>query len=188
MKIRNDRTVLTVLTAAMIFALALTMGCATAAENSPDKPAAQNSANVEAEAAKASDANSNDAKSSDSLPTAPIAESESSTAAGSLATPTETYRTGYAARQNKDLAGLKRVLSKEALEFLTDVGKAENKTLDDMLRDLAARPQAPTAQTRNEKINGNSATLEYLNEKGEWARMDLVKEGNEWKIGFPKGE
>ncbi len=107
---------------------------------------------------------------------------------GSLATPTETYKTGYAARQKKDIAALKRVLSKEALEFLTDIGKAEQKTLDDQLRDLAERPQAPTAETRNEKISGNRAALEHLNEKGTWSPMEFVKEGNDWKIDLPKAK
>jgi len=111
--------------------------------------------------------------------------SESST--GSLATPTDAYKFGYAARQKKDIAALKRVLSKDAQEFLTEVGKEEKKTLDDELRTLADRPQAPKAETRNEKINGNRASLEYLNEKGEWASMQLVKEGNDWKIDLPKG-
>lgn len=106
---------------------------------------------------------------------------------GSLATPTEAYKTGYAARQTKDLATLKRVLSKDALQFLTDVGKEEQKTLDDQLRTLAERPQAATAETRNEKINGDRASLEYLNEKGKWASMEFVKEGNDWKIDLPKG-
>ncbi|MBA3767056.1 MAG: hypothetical protein H0W99_08735 [Acidobacteria bacterium] len=107
---------------------------------------------------------------------------------GSLATPTETYKTGYAARQKKDIAGLKRVLSKEALEFLTEVGKEEQKTLDDQLRALAERPQAPTAETRDEKISGNRASLEYLNERGKWVSMEFVKEGNDWKIDLPKAK
>ena len=42
---------------------------------------------------------------------------------GSLATPAETYQTGYAARKNKDIPGLKRVLSQAALEFLAQVAK-----------------------------------------------------------------
>ena len=27
--------------------------------------------------------------------------------------------------------------------------------------------------------------LEYLDEKGEWKRMDFVKEGNDWKMDLP---
>jgi DNA uptake protein ComE-like DNA-binding protein len=112
---------------------------------------------------------------------------EQSSAAVSLATPTDTYKAGYAARQQKDLALLKRVLSKEAQEFLADIGKDEKKTLDDQLRELADKPQAKTAETKNEKINGNRATLEYLDEDGKWVTMDFVKEGPEWKIDLPKG-
>jgi hypothetical protein len=111
---------------------------------------------------------------------------ESQPQAGSLATPTDAYKFGYTARQKKDLAGLKRVLSKEALDFLTEVGKEEKKTLDDQLRALAERPQAATAETRNEKISGDTATLEYLNERGTWSTMAFVKEGSDWKIGLPK--
>ena len=113
---------------------------------------------------------------------------DSASATGSLATPTDAYKFGYAARKNKDIAALKRVLSKEALQFLTDVGKEEKKTLDDQLKAMADRPQAPTDETRNEKIKGNTATLEYLNDKGAWVLMDFVKEGNDWKIGLPKAQ
>ncbi|HKO97651.1 MAG TPA: hypothetical protein VJU86_11700 [Pyrinomonadaceae bacterium] len=116
------------------------------------------------------------------------ATTEPSTAAAvvSLTTPTETYKTGYAARQNKDIATLKRVFSKDAIEFLTEVSKEEKKTLDDQLKELADRPQAATAETRNEKITGNRASLEYLDEKGKWSQMDFAKEGNDWKIDLPK--
>lgn len=106
----------------------------------------------------------------------------------SLATPTDAYKTGYNARNNKDIAALKRVFAKDALEFLTEVAKAENKTLDDQLKELFERPQAATAETRNEKITGNRASLEYLDEKGEWSTMDFSKEGNDWKIDLPKAQ
>jgi hypothetical protein len=105
----------------------------------------------------------------------------------SLATPIDTYKTGYAARQNKDIATLKRVMSKDAQEFLTEMGAIDKKTLDDLLKELAEKPQASTAETRNEKITGNRASLEYLDETGKWSSMDFSKEGNEWKIDLPKG-
>ena len=68
------------------------------------------------------------------------------------ATPTDTYKTGYAALKNKDIATLKKIMSKDALAFLTDMGSAENKTLDDLLKEMTVIPQAATAEVRNEKI------------------------------------
>jgi hypothetical protein len=137
--------------------------------------------------ANASLTNSNTTSSANvSQPTATKSEPVVVSETVSLATPTDTYKTGYAARQKKDIATLKRVMSKDALEFLTEIGKEEQKTLDDQLKTLADRPQAPTAETRNEKISGNRATLEYLDEKGKWVTMDFAKDGNDWKIDLPK--
>ncbi len=109
-------------------------------------------------------------------------------AAGSLASPTEAYKTAYAARQRKDLAGLKAMMSKRLLGFLTSMGEAEKKTVDDELQQLVDTPQALTAEARNEKINGDTATLEYLGAKGTWAKMDFVKEGNDWKLTLPAAQ
>lgn len=108
--------------------------------------------------------------------------------AGSLATPTETYKTAYTARQNKDLAGLKRVMSERLIGFLTDMGQAEKKSLDDQLKELFEQPQATTSESRNEKITGDKATLEYLDEKGAWKTMDFIKEGADWKMTLPSAE
>jgi hypothetical protein len=126
-----------------------------------------------------STANANEAKVSAEVP--PSAGSIN------LATPTEAYKTGYFARKNKDIATLKRVMSKDAQAFLTDIGKIDNKTLDQMLKEMTEKPQASSPETRNEKINGNRATLEYLDEKGKWVVMDFSKQGNEWKLDLPKG-
>jgi hypothetical protein len=162
----------------IFFALTWTAGCRT--DTAPKTGANANSPAATSSPAQ-STANANQPE---------IAKTEDSTASAgsSLATPTDTYKTGYAARQKKDIATLKRVLSKEALEFLTEMGKEEKKTLDDQLKALADRPQAPTAESRNEKINGDRATLEYLNEKGGWSTMDFVKEGSDWKIGLPQAQ
>ena len=105
-------------------------------------------------------------------------------AVSSLATPSDAYKAAYNARQKKDLEGLKKVMSKDALEFFTMMG--DGKTPDEGLKQLLENPQAATAETRNEKINGDKATLEYLNEKGGWGPMDFVKEGGDWKLTVPK--
>jgi hypothetical protein len=126
-----------------------------------------------------SNANANQAKVNAEVP--------ASSGSINLATPTEAYKTGYFARKNKDIATLKKVMSKDALAFLTDIGKIDNKTLDQMLKEMTEKPQASSPETRNEKINGNRATLEYLDEKGKWVVMDFGKDGNDWKIDLPKG-
>jgi len=48
------------------------------------------------------------------------------------------------------------------------------------------QPMSPSDESRDEKINGDTATLEYLNDKGKWSQMDFVKEGTDWKMTFPK--
>ena len=105
---------------------------------------------------------------------------------GSLATPTETYKTACAARRKKDIAGLKHVLSKDLLGFFKEMGEAEKKTLDESLSEMMNQPMSPTDECRNEQINGETATLEYLNDKGKWSQMDFIKEGSDWKMTFPK--
>lgn len=133
-------------------------------------------------------ANAGTARPADSGSTPQPAATVSEAPTGSLATPSDAYRTAFALRQKNDGPGLKRVLSKEILEFFTEMGKVENKSLDEMLNDLAAKPQSAAPEVRNEKINGDRAILEYKDDKGEWKEMDFVKEGGEWKLTLPKAE
>jgi hypothetical protein len=109
-------------------------------------------------------------------------------ATGSLATPSDAYRTAYAIRQKKDLAGMKKIMSKDVIEFLTMIGEEEKKTLDEEIATMFERPQAKTPETRNEQIKGDRATIEYLDEEGKWKTMDFVKEDGEWKLALPPKE
>lgn len=134
---------------------------------------------------------SNNSKTPAATPTAATqsptpATSDSST--GSLATPTDAYRTAHAIRAKKDIEGLKRVLSKDILEFFTEMGKLEKKTLDEMLLDLCLKPQTETPESRNEKITGDRAIIEYKDVGGEWKEMDFEKEGSDWKLTLPKAD
>jgi hypothetical protein len=79
-------------------------------------------------------------------------------------------------------------MSKDIIEFMTEIGKAENKSLDDELRQMVKDPQGPSDDVRNEKITGDKATLEYLKDKDIWSTMDFVKEGNDWKLTLPKAD
>jgi hypothetical protein len=106
----------------------------------------------------------------------------------SLTTPTEAYKTAYELRKKKDVAGLKAIMSDDIKEFLTMMGEADKKSLDDMVREICEKPQADRAEVRNEKIKGDTATVEYLTEKGDWKTMDFEKVDGKWLMGFPKAE
>ncbi|HEX3101479.1 MAG TPA: hypothetical protein VHQ01_06805 [Pyrinomonadaceae bacterium] len=118
-------------------------------------------------------------------------ETAAKTDTGATGTPTDAYKTAYTARKNKDIEGLKKVLSKDILDFFTMLGSADEKkkkSLDDMLKELCEHPQAATAEARNEKITGDKATIEYLDETGAWRPMDFVKEDGAWKLTIDKAD
>ncbi len=105
--------------------------------------------------------------------------------AGSLSTPTNTFMAFYEASKKNDVPGVMRVLSKESLDFLTAEAKKENKTLEAALTDSLKTADVPktTPETRNEKIDGDKATLEVKAEKtNDWDTFNFVKENNEWKL------
>lgn len=129
----------------------------------------------------------NTAKKDDPKPAEPKA-AEPTSDVGSLATPTEAYKTAFELRKNKDVQGLKKIMSDDIKEFLTMMGEEEKKSLDDMIKDMCEKPQAERAEVRNEKIKGDWATVEYLTEKGEWKTMDFEKVGGKWLMTFPKGD
>ena len=106
----------------------------------------------------------------------------------SLSTPTDSYKTAYALREKKDVEGLKRVMSKDVMEFFEMMAKEEKKTVNEELAQMFEKPQAKSPEVRNEKITGDTATIEYLDADGSWKPMDFVKEGSDWKMTIPKAE
>ena len=103
-------------------------------------------------------------------------------------TPTATFRAFYEASKNKDAAGMKKTLSKGTLDMFDKLAKEQNKSTDDMLKDVDKDDKSEKMpETRNEKINGESATLEVKNDKtGKWDTLPFVKENGEWKIALDK--
>ena len=103
-------------------------------------------------------------------------------------TPTATFKAFYEASKKKDAAGMKKSLSKGTLDMFDKLAKVQNKSTDDMLKDIDkdAKPEK-MPETRNEKITGDSATLEVKNDKTDkWDTLPFVKEDGEWKIAFDK--
>ena len=121
-------------------------------------------------------------------PAASPAPQTETTSVGSLATPSEAYKTAYDLRKKKDVQGLKSIMSDDIKEFLTMMGEGDKKSLDDMIKEMCDKPQADRAESRNEKIKGDTATVEYLTEKGDWKTMDFEKVAGKWLLSLPTAE
>jgi flagellar hook-associated protein FlgK len=103
-------------------------------------------------------------------------------------TPTATFKAFYEASKKKDAAGMKKSLSKGTLDMFDKLAKEQNKSTDDMLKDVDKDDKSEKMpETRNEKINGDTATLEVKNDKTDkWDTLPFVKENGEWKIALDK--
>jgi flagellar hook-associated protein FlgK len=104
---------------------------------------------------------------------------------GSLS-PTDTLKAYYDAASKKDVAGLKKYLSKGTMNMMEVGAKNMGKSVDDALKESAANEkQTATPKFANEKITGDTATVDITAE-GQTIAMPLVKEGGEWKIAMDK--
>jgi len=173
--VNNNKHFIAIALAALLF------GASSACQNAGNKNTAVN------QASNANSTNTNTAiPANTATPGTPV--NTTSTGAG---TPTDAYKAAYAARKNKDVPGLKKLLSKDILEFFTIIAEADEKkkqTVDEVLMELCVKEQAATAEVRNEKINGDKATIEYLDEKGGWSPMDFIKEDGVWKLTIERPE
>jgi hypothetical protein len=130
-------------------------------------------------------ANSSPGKNSTS-PSGKITNSSSSTPSAS--SPTEAAKAFYDALKSKDVQGIKNIMSKKSLDMLNKTAQENNKSLDDYLKDANEKdPPPPPFEARNEKINGETATVEVSNGKGGWEPLDFIKEDGQWKLNLSGG-
>ncbi|HWT01706.1 MAG TPA: hypothetical protein VN256_15775 [Pyrinomonadaceae bacterium] len=163
------RTVAPAATVALA-ALALLAGCKKGDSNA--NGANSNSKNVTI----TSQANTNIAPSPLGTPT--------STAIAS--SPTEAFRLYYEAIKRGDAPAFRSFLSRGAMARIEDGAKKSNKSVDDFISEVLTAigrdvpPNLP--ETRNERVNGDRATLEAHNAKrNNWETLHFVNEGG-WKI------
>ena len=108
----------------------------------------------------------------------------------SAGSPTATFKNFFDAQKRKDIAGMKQLLSKTSLAMMEASAKEQGKTLDAMIQEQLENPASKTdkmPETRNEKINGEQATLELHNEDVQrWDTMYFVKEDGSWKIALDR--
>ena len=101
--------------------------------------------------------------------------------------PTETLQAWNEATKKKDIPAIKSMLSKGTLDLLEQSAKKQNKTVDEiLLKDEGASFQ-DLPETRNEMIEGETATVEVKNNvSGEFQKIPFVKEDGVWKVALDK--
>lgn len=99
------------------------------------------------------------------------------------ATPVKTFKTYVKAAKQKDITTMKLLLSDESLKMHEQEARTQNVTVDDIVkRETLLGEGQTTVEYRNEKIDGNKATVEFKNSIGTWNTMPFVFEDGEWKI------
>lgn len=103
-------------------------------------------------------------------------------------TPSESLQQYFRASQQQDIAKMKSLLSKGSLALLEQSAKAQNTTVDALLQKEASVKIQNAPVTRNETIEGETATIEIRNEtNGEYdMKMPFVKEDGIWKLARDK--
>jgi hypothetical protein len=98
-------------------------------------------------------------------------------------TPVESFKAYVNAVKQKNTTEMKLHLSSESIKMHEQEAKAQNVTLDDVVkRETLFSESQNTLYFRNEKIEGDKATLEVKNSFGSWETVPFVREDNRWKI------
>jgi hypothetical protein len=99
------------------------------------------------------------------------------------ATPLETFKTYAKAFKQKDTATMKVLLSDATLKMHEQEAKAQNTTVDEILkRETMIGEAQRSVEYRDEKIEGEKATLQIKNVYGSWETLPFVREDGVWKI------
>ncbi|MGI8670054.1 MAG: hypothetical protein ACR2J3_09460 [Aridibacter sp.] len=100
--------------------------------------------------------------------------------------PSETYRRYEEAYIKGDIAKIKELASRKTFAELERIAKVQGFSLEEMIRHQSSLiPEDKRGlEIRNEKIDGDRATLEVSNpNNGIWIPVLLIKENGIWKIG-----
>jgi PBP1b-binding outer membrane lipoprotein LpoB len=102
--------------------------------------------------------------------------------------PSAALKQYFAASQREDIAAMKALLSKGSLELIEKSARLQNASGDDLLRRESKVKIQKAPELRNEKIEGDAATVEVKNETtGEFDMvMPFVREDGAWKLARDK--
>ena len=99
------------------------------------------------------------------------------------ATPVGTFMTYTKAFKKKDITTMKLLLSNATIKMHEQEAKAQGVTLDDIVkRETMFSEKQTSVEYKNEKIDGDKATLEVKTASGTWETLPFVREEGVWKI------
>jgi len=102
------------------------------------------------------------------------------------ATPLETLKAYTAAIKKKDTTTMKLLLSKDSIKMADQEAKVQNVALDEIVkRETLFSENQTSVEFRNEKIDGEKATIEMKDSFNTWNTVPFVREENIWKIDKP---
>ena len=101
--------------------------------------------------------------------------------------PTEVMKALNEASKTKDVTGIKNSISKGTLSLIEESAKAQNITVDEALKKDNGAPFKDLPEMRNEKIEGDTATVELKNATtNDWETVPFVKEDGVWRLALDK--
>lgn len=99
------------------------------------------------------------------------------------ASPLKTLQTYLKALKAKDTTTMKLLLTAESLKMLEQEARSQGSTVDDVVkRETLFSESQKTVEFRNQKIEGNKATIEVKNSFGQWDTVPFLFEDEQWKI------
>jgi hypothetical protein len=103
-----------------------------------------------------------------------------------VASPTDTLKNYIEASKKKDVAAIRKSLSKGSLELAEKSAKMQNTTVDELFKrdNMAMIDEIP--EIRNERIEGDAASVEVKDFTSGYDTIPFVKEDGAWKIAFDK--
>ncbi|MEP6945829.1 MAG: hypothetical protein ABJA02_07925 [Acidobacteriota bacterium] len=100
-----------------------------------------------------------------------------------VATPIETFKTYTKAIKQKDTTTMKLLLSDATIKMHEKEAKAQGVNVDDIVkRETLFNENQKTVEYREEKIDGDKATLQVKNSFNTWETVPFVREDGVWKI------
>jgi hypothetical protein len=98
-------------------------------------------------------------------------------------TPLETLKVYTTAIKKKDPTQMKLLLSDASIKMAEQEAKAQGVTLDEIVkRETMFSENQRTVEHRNEKVDGDRATIEMKNSFDAWITVPFVREEGVWKI------